>query len=424
MEQGRAGRTPHVPASAAHSKDEMNLKRTVVIVGAGYAGVLAANRLRASLTDAERLSVDVVIINPRGVFVDRIRLHQLAAGTTETATIPLQQVLHGEVKVVLGSVVRILPQQDSILLETVNGLVELSYDVLIYAVGSGAPSSIPGGTFSHTVGTYDGALAVRQAVQKLRPREQLVVVGGGATGVEVASEMAEKHPEMNVRLLSAGLLLDSLPQRGRKYVKRKLALLGVEITENARVSHIGKDSVELEDGQKIRSALTVWAGSFTVPALAGESGFAVNAAGQLVVTETLQHPEYPNIIGAGDSVSVRGHAGNHLRMGCAVAAPMGGHAAVTALAYLRAQPQTDLSVGFFIQCLSLGRRSGFIQHVGADDVPKRLQLSGRAGAWVKEFICAGVITGIQKERTSPNSYWTASAPRSIHRGRVPLSEPQ
>lgn len=168
--------------------------------------------------------------------------------------------------------------------------------------------------------------------------------------------------------------------------------------------------VELEGGQRIRSDLTIWAGSFTVPALARESALAVDAAGRLLVTETLQHQEYPNIIGAGDSVTVRGGAGKHLRMGCAVAAPMGGHAAVTALAYLRSQPHTALSIGFFIRCLSLGRRNGFIQHVGKDDVPKRFQLSGRAGAWVKERICVGVISGIQKERSSPGSYWTVPAP--------------
>ncbi|TFB99888.1 NAD(P)/FAD-dependent oxidoreductase [Cryobacterium mannosilyticum] len=388
----------------------MNTTRTVAIVGAGYAGVLAANRLQASLTEAERLGVSIVMVNPRAVFIDRIRLHQLAAGTTDAATIPLDHVLHRDVHVIVGEVARILPQRNSIVIEASEDSVELAYDVLIYAVGSGAPPSIPGGAFSHSVGTHDGALAVREAVRKLGPRDRIVIVGGGATGVEVASELSEENPQMDIRLLSAGQLLSSLPQRGRKYVKRELAFLNVQVTENERVVHVGVNFVELEGGQRIRSDLTIWAGSFTVPALARKSALAVDAAGRLLVTETLQHQEYPNIIGAGDSVSVRGGAGKHLRMGCAVAAPMGGHAAVTALAYLRSQPHTALSIGFFIRCLSLGRRSGFIQHVGKDDVPKRFQLSGRAGAWVKERICVGVISGIQKERTSPGSYWTVPAP--------------
>jgi NADH dehydrogenase len=223
---------------------------------------------------------------------------------------------------------------------------------------------------------------------------------------------------LKVSLLSAGQLLHSMPQRGRKYIKRKLASLNVQVTEQERVAHIDMGSVRLESGRRIPSELTIWAGSFSVPALARDSGLVVDEAGRLLVAESLQHQDYPNIIGAGDSVKVSGRAAEHLRMGCAVAAPMGGHAAVTALAFLRAQPSTALSVGFFIRCLSLGRHGGFIQHVGADDAPKRFQLSGRAGAWVKEQICAGVISGIQKERTSPGSYWTVPAPTRSRAGAV------
>ena len=392
----------------------MNPKRTVVIIGAGYAGVLAANRLQASLSDVELLSVKIVMINPRTDFIDRIRLHQVAAGSADTAAIPLDQVLHRGVEVIVGEVAQILPQLNKVLVETPAGPVKLPYDVLIYAVGSGAKSSVPGDTFTHSVGSHDGALAVRRAARNLRPAGRIVVVGGGATGVEAASELAENHPEAEVHLLSAGPLLSSMPQRGRKYVKKKLALLNVQVTENARVVSVGVDSVELEGGRIVRSDLTIWAGSFTVPPLAHESGLATDAAGRLLVTETLQHEEYANIIGAGDCVNVAGRAGEHLRMGCAIAAPMGGHAALTALAYLRSKPPTGVSIGFLLRCLSLGRHSGLIQHVGRDDVPRSLQLSGPAGAWVKERICASVISGIRKERTSPGSYWTVPAPVDSH----------
>ena len=160
---------------AGAGKDDMKTTRTVAIVGAGYAGVLAA-------------------------------------GTTDAATIPLDHILHRDVNVIVGEVVRIMPHRNGLVIEASEGPVELPYDVLIYAVGSGAPPSIPGGTFSHSVGTHEGALAVRAAVLRLEPGNRIVVVGGGATGVEVASELAEENPEMDIRLLSAGQLLSSLPQ--------------------------------------------------------------------------------------------------------------------------------------------------------------------------------------------------------------------
>jgi NADH dehydrogenase len=390
----------------------MNPIRTIAIIGAGYAGVMAANRLQASLTEAELANVKIVMINPRTEFVDRIRLHQLAAGTTQTATYPLEHVLHRSVEVVLGEVTQIVPEDSQVLITTADGTVELEYHILIYAAGSGALSSIPGVALAHSVGSHDGALSVQQAVRELAAGGRIVIIGGGATGVEVASELAESHPAANIEILSAGPLLRSMPQRSRNHIKKKLASLSVRITENSRVEHVNRDSVELIGGRKVRSDLTIWAGSFTVSSLAQESGLAVDGGGKLLVTETLQHEEYPNIIGAGDAAQVRGRAGEHLRMGCAVAAPMGGHAAATALAYLRDRPPAQLSVGFFIQCLSLGRHSGFIQHVSPGDIPRSLHLSGRTGAWVKERICAEVIAGIQKERTSPGSYWTVRAPRS------------
>ena len=85
---------PPTPVPQPHGKGrasegDMKTTRTVAIIGAGYAGVLAANRPHASLTGPEHLSVSTVRVNPRAVFIDQIRLHQLAADTTDAATIPL-----------------------------------------------------------------------------------------------------------------------------------------------------------------------------------------------------------------------------------------------------------------------------------------------------------------------------------------------
>lgn len=78
---------------------------TVAIIGAGYAGVMAANRLRSSLTPEEASRVRVVMINRTGEFVERIRLHQLAAGTIPSAARPLSDMLHHDIELVVGDVV-------------------------------------------------------------------------------------------------------------------------------------------------------------------------------------------------------------------------------------------------------------------------------------------------------------------------------
>lgn len=100
----------------------------VIVVGGGYAGVMAANRL------TRRDDVTVTLVNPRPHFVARIRLHQLVGGSDE-AVVDYREVLSSRVRLVVGTVTRIDAPERRVLLDT--GDV-LAYDYLVYAVGSGS----------------------------------------------------------------------------------------------------------------------------------------------------------------------------------------------------------------------------------------------------------------------------------------------
>ena len=256
----------------------------------------------------------------------------------------------------------------------------------------------------------DGALAAREVIGRGPAGQRVVVVGGGATGVEAAAEIAEQRPRARVTLLSAGPILPGLPASARSSVGATLARLGVVVRDNARVAEVLADGIALEGGEIVQSEVTVWAASFSVPQLAGISGLAVDELGRLRVDEYLQCPDYPDIIGAGDAVRPPASVGAHLRMSCAVAIPIGGHAAETAVAHLRGTAPGPLNVGFLIQCISLGRKKGYIQLVRADDTPRRFHLAGRIGAFVKERVCRMVISGPRKEASKPGSYFSPAGP--------------
>jgi NADH dehydrogenase FAD-containing subunit len=238
-----------------------------------------------------------------------------------------------------------------------------------------------------------------------------VVVGGGATGVETAAEIAEQRPQAGVTLVSAGPILPQLPPAARSSIGATLDRLGVHVRDHAPVTRVLADGIELEGGEFLASEVTVWAASFSVPQLARTSGLAVDEMGRLRVDEYLQGLDYPDIIGAGDAVRPPASVGAHLRMGCAIAIPLGGQAADTAIARLRGTPPRPLDVGFLIQCISLGRQAGYIQLVRADDTPRRFHLAGRIGAVVKERVCRMVISGPRKEATKPGSYLSPGGPR-------------
>lgn len=142
-------------------------------------------------------------------------------------------------------------------------------------------------------------------------------------------------------------------------------------------------AVELADGTPLPSDVTVWAASFSVPQLAATRGLAVDEIGRLRVDEYLHSIDHPDIIGAGDAVQPPASVGAHLRMSCAMALPLGGHAANTSLAQLRATQPQPLTAGFIIQCISLGRRKGYVQFVHSDDTPRRFHIAGALGAKIQ-----------------------------------------
>lgn len=100
----------------------------VVVIGGGYAGVMAANRL------TRHDDVTVTLINPRPTFVHRVRLHQLVGGT-DAAVVGYQEVLAAGVRLVVDNVTRIDAAGRGV--ELASGGV-VGYDYLVYAVGSGS----------------------------------------------------------------------------------------------------------------------------------------------------------------------------------------------------------------------------------------------------------------------------------------------
>ena len=257
----------------------------------------------------------------------------------------------------------------------------------------------------------------RGRLRHLGDGASVVVVGGGATGVETASEVAANHPNASVTLVSRGPILGALPDSSRRVISRGLTRLGVSVVEDDTVDVVDTSRVVLRSGTALPADLVLWAAALSVPDLARDSGLAVDATGRLEVDSTLRSISSGRIFGAGDAVHVLGPAGAHLRMSCAAAIPLGGHAANSVLAEIRGQVRPDLNVGYLLQCYSLGRNNGLIQFVNAADEPRALHLSGRLAAEIKESICTLVVTGPTREGVKPNSYWAPKGPRLARASR-------
>ena len=395
----------------------------IVVLGAGYAGVLAANRILTAVSKPGHTSgaVHLTVVNPRPDFVERIRLHQVIAGTARTATRPMSEMLHERATQVTGTAVQIDADARSVHVEQDGTMLPLAYDTLLYAVGSHATTQVPG-VREHALpsASAEDAAIARERIAGLPPEARVAVVGGGLTGIELASEIAERRPDLRVVLLSSGEIASGLSDGGRRRLLRELGRLGVDVQSRSRVARVEAGQLVLADQAPISFDACVWAASFAVPDLARRSGLATDAIGRLRVDETLTSLDRPDIVGAGDAVVTPDAVGHHLRMSCAAALPLGGHAADTILARLRGEPATPISVGFGGQCISLGRRRGLVQMVRRDDTPRDLVISGPVGAWTKERICRYTVSTVRAERRRRSIKLGVSGPPRV--GLAPLGQ--
>ncbi|SCL44523.1 NADH dehydrogenase, FAD-containing subunit [Micromonospora citrea] len=364
----------------------------VVVIGGGYAGVMAANRLR------RRDDAAVTLINPRRVFVERIRLHQLVGGSDD-AVVDYREVLAEGVRPVVDAVTLIDAAERTVTLATGD---TVGYDYLIYAVGSGsADPGVPGAAeYAFPIASLEEARRLRPVVAAAPATAPVTVVGAGPTGIETAAELAEAG--RTVTLVCGGVLGPYLHPRGRRSVARRLARLGVTVLDgpSARVTAVTRDAVRLDGGRTLPSQVTIWTAGFGVPDLAGRSGLTTDALGRLLTDETSTSVDDARIVAAGDSAAP---SDLPFRMSCQAATRIGAHAADTVLARIAGEQPTPIALGFFGQCISLGRRAGIFQFASRDDTANGWYIGGGPGARLKEFVCKHTVKHLADEARRPGS---------------------
>ncbi|WP_432523762.1 FAD-dependent oxidoreductase [Kineococcus sp. SYSU DK006] len=371
----------------------------VVVVGGGYAGVMSANRLSGRRVGQAR--VQVALVDPGARFTERIRLHQVAAGTRASAGVAWAHVLHPDVERVQDRVVGIDAAARSV--ATGRG-GPLGYDHLVYAVGSG---EVP--TALSSVTSPSAAAATREEISGLAPGASVTVVGAGATGVEVACAVALARADLEVGLVTASPLTTPLRRPAVAGRLRRLGI-GVEVGVVDPVTGV----VSTAGGRRAAASATIWTAGLAVPRLAAASGLPTTGDGRLVVDATLTVRGHERVVAAGDAAAVDDPTAAHLRMSCAAAIPLGAHAADTVLARIRGAAAPRVDVGFLLQCLDLGGGHGHAQVVRPDDGDRwgaRAGVGGHLGGAVKERVCAMTLAWLAREARRPGSYRWPRGPR-------------
>jgi NADH dehydrogenase FAD-containing subunit len=369
------------------------MQHRIIVLGAGYTGAIAAGRLARRLHPED---VQITLVNAEPDFVERVRMHQLAAGQ-DLPPRPLAEMFAGTgVRLRLAKVTAVDADRKAVAVIGADGADELHYDTLVYALGSRSDDhGVPGvAEHAYEIASRPGALRLRERLARLDAGSTVTVVGGGLTGLEAATEFAEARPDLKVALVARGGLGDWVSPKGRAHLRKVFAGLGIQVYEDAEVARVEAGAVVTKDGKEIPTQVTVWTTGFAVHPIAAATTMATNERGQIVVDGTMRSVSHPDVYAVGDAGYAMGDTGKPLRMSCASGSPMAWQAADAIAARLTGDQVPHVDLRYFNQCISLGRKEGLIQFVTADDQAKDLALRGRFAARYKELICKGAAWSV------------------------------
>lgn len=276
----------------------MELLKNIVVLGGGFGGLHAAYALARALKK-QKLEGRYKI-----VLVDRTAYHTFTPRIYEVAAVPESSVRADAIRAAISfplrslakysnvefkedSIVRIDSERQTIFLQS----QELPYEYLILAAGSETHYfDIPGlEQHAYPLKTLDDALSIRKALAGLRESQSsepvhIAVVGGGPTGVEVASEIKMRNPKFPISLIDPhARILSDFDSRISNTVQTRLQKLGVHVVLHECVKRATDTTLVLESGEKIYFDLLIWTGGVRANKVTSALPFRKNERGSIIV---------------------------------------------------------------------------------------------------------------------------------------------
>ena len=371
----------------------------ILVIGAGYAGLLFTMRLAGKVA---RQNVHIALVNDSDTFTERPHLPEFATNQViQWRSLP-QMLRRTQVQFLQGRVTSIDPAHHEIVVVDQQHTHHMEYDYLVYALGSVTDRQrVPGvAQYAYTLAPSGplSAAALRETLPSVEAKHgHVVICGGGATGIETAAEVATAYPHLKVHLVTQGPFSLFLGKTVASSIRRSLTRLGVEIIDQTAVAAVHAHSVVIDQGSEIPCDLCVWTGGFVAPSLAREAGLAVNERNQIVVDPFLRSISHPEIYAIGDAAHPRENPGVPVvRMSAVTATIMGAHGADCLSAVLRGKTPRPLSFAYVGQGIALGRHNAIGFNNYPDDKPYPPYFTGWLGYLIREGFVRYLATAIQR----------------------------
>jgi NADH:ubiquinone reductase (H+-translocating) len=298
-------------------------KKKIVILGAGYAGIFLAINIARYVTEK---AGEVILIdrNPYHQLLQEI--HLVAAGfrTADEVKIPILALIDRmNIKFIQSAVKQIMPDKNLVVLES----TEIKYDLLIVCLGASTKYFNIKGARENTLplrSISDASLICDKvgALIKSNKKHNIVIVGGGATGVSLGGALSDLVNESKKVDRFSLTIIEALPnilsgwdERLVKKVNEILHEKEIRIMTSSAVTRVENDddggsSIYLSDtGSKLHSSLTIWTAGIKGYDITINPEVKKTKDGKIILNEFCQTDRYPNIFSIGDIAAVKDEYG-------------------------------------------------------------------------------------------------------------------
>jgi NADH dehydrogenase len=390
----------------------------VVVLGAGYAGLMTALRLRRRQRGPRRNDPwRVALVNASDQFIERVRLQEHISAPVAPRIRSIATLVAGSgIDFIQGNIVALDPARRCIRVESGGTTQELAFDRAVYAVGSRiALEGVPGAReHAYRLDSDDGPRAVAALRAKLQQNGdrtlRVVVVGGHETGIEAAGEIKTRWPAVEVTLIARSRCADFKSRRVERVVRAELESLNIKLIDGRTVAEVRATNVLTTANETIPCDVCVWSGGLEAPELARQAGLATDPQGRVWVDPGLRSISHPHIMAVGDAANPVAPTGAGYRMSAYAALVSGAYAADAILDERAGRQSPPFSFSTYGQGVAVGR-SGVGFTTFPNDRHAYFMTTGRNGLRVRNFFVRLLVTLIRMERKHPGLFFTIGRKR-------------